>query len=46
MNGDTPEKDPHFEDGYCLVSTVETKAGKQILKPMKVDFPVSAITGM
>ena len=34
------------DDGYCLVSSVRTKAGKEILQNMSIDFPASGITAI
>ena len=33
-------------DGYCRVSSVQTKDGKKILQSMALHFPVSAVTAI
>ena len=34
------------DDGYCLVSSVKTSNGKEILQNMAIDFPTSGITAI
>jgi hypothetical protein len=37
---------PHINDGFALIDTVETKAGKTLLHSMKILLPEGSVTAI